>query len=249
MAQYKDDKKNGGFNEFWDGKRKTEGAFIDDKKTGYWKMYYNTGQLAIEGAFANDKPDGQWKFYSREGQLQKEGKYKAGKEDGLWVFYTYENGKKSIAMELPLEGGMAASSPGKLYDKGVLIGTGTLTGIVKGLYQVYKGNQPTEIIDGQNPPEDDPTNGITSKWTGKWRPLKKNGLWIEFYPGGKNKKSEAMMVNDKKNGEYREYYPNGKIRAEGKYMMDKKNDQWKFYNQDGSLDEAQSGLYMMDKKR
>jgi uncharacterized protein len=253
FVMFKDDKKNGALNEWWESTnkqlKKTEGFFTDDKKTGSWKMYYNNGIVAMEGNFNADKPDGLWKFYSRETQLMKEGKYKMAKEDGLWTYYEYINNRKVMAMELAISGGMVASGGSRIYENGILIGEGDLNGIPKAIFQIYKNKQESETIESQNQPDDDPAQGLTSKWTGKWNHIKKNGLWREFYTGTKNKKSEANYMMDKKNGEYKEFYLNGKIKAEGKYLTDKKNDQWKFYNQDGSLDSALSGLYMMDKKR
>jgi uncharacterized protein len=250
ILMFKANKKSGALNEWWEnGKRKTEGFFTEDKKSGFWRMYYTNGQAMMEGAFEADKPNGQWKVYSRESQMMKEGKYKAGKEDGLWSYYEYTNNKKTLAMELSIEGGMVSSGISKLYDSGVLIGEGILNGIPKAKFQIYKAGQAAEVIDAQNQPEEDAVQGISSKWTGKWLAIKKNGAWTEFYPGTKKKKFEATYMMDKKNGPYKEYYPDGKVKAEGKYLTDKKNDKWQFFNTDGSVDAAQSGLYMMDKKR
>ena len=251
ILMFKDAKKNGAINEWWDtGKHKTEGTFIEDKQTGKWKMYFNNGQTALEGTFSEGKLEGLWKFYSREGLLMKEGNYKAAKESGLWSFFSYDNGKKSLAMELALSGGMVDSQNScKVYDKGIISGEGFLSGIPKGIFQVYKNNSPAETIEGQNAPDDDPAKGIVIKWTGKWKPLKRNGAWTEYYPGSKNKKFEADYLMDKKNGAFKEFYPNGKVKAEGKYLNDKMNETWKFYNENGSLDESKSGLYMLDKKR
>jgi antitoxin component YwqK of YwqJK toxin-antitoxin module len=268
ISMFKDGKKNGALNEWFEnGKKKTEGFFTDDLKTGSWKMYYDNGQVMMEGKFTDDKTDGLWKTYSREGLLMKEGKYaivkkevkdkasgkmvvqSRSKEDGLWKFYEYVNGKKNLYAEYAVEGGMVTSGINKIYENGVQTGEGILSGNPKGLFQIIKNGQPGEIIDAANQPEDDPAKNITSKWTGKWKPLKKSGKWTEFYPGTKNIKFTADFMIDKKSNDYKEYYPNGKIKAEGKYLNDKKNGQWKFYNADGSVDQDQSGNYMMDKRR
>jgi|GEM_PF-414347 len=251
IMMFKNGKKNGALSEWWEtGKRKTEGFFAEDKQTGMWKMYFNNGNVALEGMFADGKLDGLWKFYSREALLQKEGKYKAAKESGLWSFYSYENGKKTLAMELALSGGMIDSmNTCKEYVKGALSGEGYLSGIPKGFYQVYKNGTPAETIEAQNPPDDDPAKNVQIKWTGKWKPLKRNGAWTEYYPGTKKKKTESSYLMDKMNGAFKEYYTNGNIKAEGKFLNNKKNETWKFYNEDGSVDESKSGLYMLDKKR
>lgn len=268
ISMFKDGKKSGALNEWFEnGKKKTDGFFTDDLKTGSWKMFYDNGQMMMEGRFTEDKTDGLWKTYSREGLLMKEGKYSItkkevkdkdtgkmktdlkSKEDGLWKFYEYVNGKKNLYAEYAIEGGMVTSGTNKLYENGVLTGEGILSGNPKALFQIIVKGQPGEIIEGANQPEDDLLKNITSKWTGKWKPLKKSGAWTEFYPGTAKTKYTATFMIDKKNGAYKEYYPDGKIKAEGKYLNDKKNENWKFFKQDGSIDESLSGLYMMDKKR
>ena len=265
IAMYKDDLKNGALNEWWpSGKTKTNGFFtvteqIDKKtkqptgekietKVGNWKMFYSNGALAIEGAFVDNRPEGQWRAYSREGLLMKEGKYKAGKEDGFWTYYEYDNGRRTIAMELVVEAGMIAEGASRVYKKGVLFGEGQLKRIpAKALFQIYKDGKEAGIIDAQNQPDDDPASKTTSKWTGTWFAVVPNGIFAEFYPGTRSKKTEANYMIGKLNGKFTEFYPNGKVKAEGEYLAGKKNGNWKFYNADGSIDYEISGQYMSDK--
>lgn len=265
IAMYKDDLKNGALNEYWpNAKPKTQGMFIiadvidkktgkptGDKiesKTGNWKMFYNNGQPAVDAVFGDNKPEGTWRFYSREGLLMKEGRYKAGKEDGPWTYYEYENGRKMISMELDVQAGMVGEKGGKVYQNGQFIGEGQLKRIpVKALFQIIKNGQNTEVIDAQNQPDDDDATKTTSKWTGKWKPIDRNGAFTEYFPGTHAKKIEATYMIGKLNGKYKEYYPNGKIKVEGEYLANKKNGIFTFYNADGSTDSVQSGQYMSDK--
>lgn len=251
ILAFKDDLKNGAINEWYEnGKKKTLGSFTNDKPSGSWQMFYSNGILSTQGSFNEGKPEGSWKFFSREGQQMKEGNYKAGLEDGYWTFYEYANGRKMISMELPLKAGMVTEGISRYFENGAIYGEGAVNGIPKGIFQVFKKGQPTgETIEGQNQPEDDPVQNITTKWTGTWKKMKRNGNWTQFYPGTRTKQFEAFYMMDKKSGDYKEYYKDGKIKAEGKYLNDKMNDQWKFYKPDGSVDESLSGLYMLDKKR
>ena len=265
IASYKDDLKNGPLNEYWpNNKVKTQGTFtignkIDPRtkaktdelaeiKTGMWKMCYSNGQPAIEGSFSENKPHGQWKFYSREGQVMKEGKYTDGKEDGNWSYYEYDNNRRMISMELSVEAGMISDKISRVYENGKIIGEGNLKRIPpKALFQMYKDGKPAEIIEGQNQPDDDEANKITSKWTGKWKPVDRNGPWTEFVPGTRTKKFEANYMINKLAGKYTEYYPSGKVKAEGEFLANKKNGNWTYYREDGSIDYDISGQYMSDK--
>jgi antitoxin component YwqK of YwqJK toxin-antitoxin module len=265
IAMYQDDLKNGALNEWWpSGKPKTQGFFviadqIDRKtkkstgekiesKTGNWKMFYSNGQTAIEGSFSNNMPQGLWRAYSREGQLMKEGKYNAGKEDGLWTYYEYENGRKMVSMELAVESGMIAEGVSRVYKNGQTFGEGQLKRVpAKALFQMYKDGKQTEVVDAQNQPDDDPASKTTSKWTGKWLPAVPNGIFVEFYPGTRAKKTEANYMIGKLMGKYKEFYQNGKVKAEGENLAGKKNGVWTFYNADGSIDDEISGQYMSDK--
>ncbi|MGL4368875.1 MAG: toxin-antitoxin system YwqK family antitoxin [Spirochaetota bacterium] len=249
ILMFKDDQKNGALNEWWPtGKTKTLGFFSEEKKVGNWKMYYSNGQPAIEGSFSDNKPEGQWKFYSREGQLMKEGKYSKGKEDGNWTYYEYDSGRRMIAMELAVEAGMISDGVSRLYQDGKITGQGKLKRIpAKAIFQFYKDGKPGEITEAQNQPDDDAASKTTSKWTGKWKPVDRNGEWTEFVPGSRTKKFEANYMIGKLTGKYKEFYPNGKVKAEGEYMAGKKNGIWTFYSENGSVDDSISGQYMSDK--
>jgi antitoxin component YwqK of YwqJK toxin-antitoxin module len=265
ISMYKDDLRNGAMNEYWpSAKQKTTGYFtienqIDPKtkqptgdkiesKTGNWKMFYSNGQLAIEAVFVNNKPEGNWRFFSREGLLMKEGRYRAGKEDGFWTYYDYDNGRRITSMECNVEAGMIGGGISRVYANGVIIGEGNLKRIpVKALFQIYADGKPGEIVDAQNQPDDDAAAKTSSIWTGKWKPIDRNGSWTEFYPGTRTKKFEATYMINKLNGKYIEFFQNGKIKAEGEYQMNKKTGVWTFYNADGSVDTEQSGQYLNDR--
>ena len=93
-------------------------------------------------------------------------------------------------MELTVVGGMA-NGAGKVYDKGLLIGLGGMTGTVKGIYKKYVAGKESGEEPFIDTPPDNLKAKITYKWTGTWLIPKKNGQWTEYYPGSKNKKSEG----------------------------------------------------------
>jgi len=85
------------------------------QKQGYWKKYYNNGNIQYEGEFKNNKPVGVMKRYSPQGYLKAELKYIENSQkiyakffypnqnieaeglyigklkDSIWQFYTEDN--------------------------------------------------------------------------------------------------------------------------------------------------------------
>lgn len=75
-----------------DGKIKMEGKFLNGKREGEWKAYFNNEQIQSIGAFKDGKRTGEAKVYFPNGKLRYEGQYQSDKEIGDWKFYN-EQGK------------------------------------------------------------------------------------------------------------------------------------------------------------
>ena len=67
--------------------RDEEGKVV---KHGYYKVYYEDGQLGMEVNYKDGKEDGRWVEYYENGKIRWEENYKDGLLDGKWVWY-YEN--------------------------------------------------------------------------------------------------------------------------------------------------------------
>jgi antitoxin component YwqK of YwqJK toxin-antitoxin module len=67
---------------------------LDDKQHGYWKSYYNSGQLKAEGIFEDNKMHGLAKIYYENGQVQSEQSWENGKKHGLWKFFKEDGSLK-----------------------------------------------------------------------------------------------------------------------------------------------------------
>jgi len=52
------------------------GAFNHGKQIGYWKRYYDNGQLWDEGTYEDGKKVGEWKVYDKLGGLKQSKIYK-----------------------------------------------------------------------------------------------------------------------------------------------------------------------------
>lgn len=66
-----------------------------------------------------------------------------------------------------------------------------------------------------------------------------------FYSNGKVKKKFTSDVLNTMYDEYIEYFDNGKIKTYGKYQVDRRVGEWKWYNSDGSL--ASTEKYRINK--
>ena len=96
--------------------------------------FYSNGQIEKRGLFNNSLHEGIWLFFYENGRLKRSGNYRGGLPDGLWKFYTYPSGRKRVlSMELTLNGGMAGGF-GKIYESGLLSGSGEMMGPVKGKF-------------------------------------------------------------------------------------------------------------------
>ena len=74
------------------GKLKMTGKFLNGKREGEWKAYFNNEQLQSTGTFDNGIQIGETIVYFPNGKLRYEGQYKNNKESGHWKFYN-EKGK------------------------------------------------------------------------------------------------------------------------------------------------------------
>lgn len=71
-----------------------EGKYVNDKKEGAWKKYYESGKVKSELTYVTNKADGYAKFYYENGNLSEEGVWRNNKWVGDYKYY-YENGKPS----------------------------------------------------------------------------------------------------------------------------------------------------------
>ena len=55
-------------------------------RRGWYVGYYEDGRKASEGVYLDDARDGKWVFYYGNGKIRLEAGYKKGKKHGRWVF-------------------------------------------------------------------------------------------------------------------------------------------------------------------
>jgi antitoxin component YwqK of YwqJK toxin-antitoxin module len=96
---------------------KAIGSYVNGKKEGVWKQYYN-GQLYYEGSYIEGQPDGQQVYYWDNGKVKEKGNYIAGKKEGDWVMFDYEGLKiltlnYSDGIEVSIDGSNIDDKPEK----------------------------------------------------------------------------------------------------------------------------------------
>ena len=106
---YKVGKKHWVFEDYYiNGGLQMKGHYTSKKeknRNGYFKFYYEGGQVEYEGKYVDDERHGKWIFYHENGQISSNVNYLEGKHDGDQIYYydngqikqkgTYENGRRS----------------------------------------------------------------------------------------------------------------------------------------------------------
>lgn len=94
IGEFKDDKKNGYFEEYFNGVKKFEGYYKENKKHGFCKEYSRHIDTVErnEGNYINGEREGVWKEFVND-KLFKEVNYLNGKKHGKCITYYEENNK------------------------------------------------------------------------------------------------------------------------------------------------------------
>ncbi|MCT4582930.1 MAG: hypothetical protein N4A35_16070 [Flavobacteriales bacterium] len=67
--------------------KESEGNYTNGVQVGFWKFYYENGNLLKEVSFENGKVDGFAKKYFENGNLASEGNFENCVKHGFWKFY------------------------------------------------------------------------------------------------------------------------------------------------------------------
>lgn len=191
----------------------------DGERHGPWKDFYSDGSLKAEGNYDHGKQVGEWKFYYPGGKIEQRGKFsKSGKPEGTWKWY-FENG------QLQREENYRA-------------------GLKDGLSTTYDENgRVTEEGDFVEGNEDGPCFEIIGDTytKGVYRDGLRSGSWISYYLDEKDGKTDSLCFfkgnfnEDLPNGKHIYYWPNGKVKSEGSFITGRREGNWFYYNEDGTL--------------
>jgi uncharacterized protein len=90
--------KNEGFWNYWheNGQKKSEGKFKNDLRQDKWTYWHENGQRKSEGLYIDDKAEDKWEYWFDSGEKQSEGKFFHGRRDDIWNYF-YKTGKLETA--------------------------------------------------------------------------------------------------------------------------------------------------------
>jgi uncharacterized protein len=221
--------KQGSWKEFWpNGKIKTDGRYLNDKKDGYFKEYNEFGNLTNvtkwkDGVLVKNPPElakiETQITYHNNGRPKQIGNYKDGVPEG--VFREFDTTGVIVAAEVWKDGVLVGK--GLYDDKGVQQGhwleyyeTGELKG--EGDYKdgAKVGQWKFYYADGK-------TDQL-GKYDQKGRPV---GVWKWYYENGQLLREENY-TDGLRNGTMTEYDENGIIITQGEYIDGLKEGHWFF---------------------
>ncbi|MFC2111406.1 toxin-antitoxin system YwqK family antitoxin [Bacteroidota bacterium] len=189
-------------------------GLIDEygKKQGYWKEYYQSGQLQGDGFYKDNIKIKEWKYYYRNKQLEQIGSYDdEGTVIGAWTWY-YPSG--NLLREEKYVNGVE-NGPFIEYsdEKNIIVKGEYVNGIKEGIwiFQIHDHKETGRYI-----------NGV------------RDGIWKYYYKND-NIKFEGKFVDGLQDGRHKYYWKNGNIKNEGRYIMGLKEGEWRKYDLEGNL--------------
>ena len=227
-----------------------EGEYLNGKRHGKGKEFYENGQIKFEGEYLYGKRNGKGKEYNKYGKLIFEGEYLNGQKNGKGRGFYFSNIDLDITGKLAFEGeylnnkklnGIGYDAEGNIlyklnnsingkgkeyYSSGKLIFEGEyLNGKRNGKGREYARNGNLKF-------EGEYLNDL--KWNGKgYDSDSLNNIEFEEFKNGKGLIKEydiyvklifeGEYFNEQKNGKGKEYAWNGQIIFEGEYLNDKRN--------------------------
>jgi uncharacterized protein len=204
--------KQGTWKEFWpNGRVKTEGHYLNDKKDGYFKEYNEFGNLVNitkwqNGELVKNPPElakiETKTTYHSNGRPSVIGNYKDGIPEG--VFRIYDTTGTIIAAEVYLEG--------------ILVGEGVYD--AKGLQQ---GHWKEYYETGEIKGEGDYKDGV------------RVGAWKFFYADGKTDQQGKYDQKGRPVGDWKWYYENGQLLREESYTDGLRNGTMTEYDENGII--------------
>ena len=69
--------------------------YVDGKREGVWKQYFENGSIKLKTSYKNDMVDGYYTFNLESGSVYCMGNYRKGLKEGEW-YYWYDSTKKTI---------------------------------------------------------------------------------------------------------------------------------------------------------
>ena len=219
---------------FKDGGLYKKGSYKNDQKTSIWLTNYENGKTLMTGGYNNGLEQGEWLNYWDNGKIKNQAFFKSGVLNGEWKSYSPEG---ILLLNGTYKDGLKVKEWKSFDAKGHLL---TLENykIVKEDYEsseivVLGRNIPVSVLHGKF--EAYSELDYTLKASGVYKKGKKNGTFIDYYPGGVVPTIVAQYKNGKLNGLFQQFGRQGGIRHQIKYNDGKKNGSFLIFNANGKL--------------
>jgi antitoxin component YwqK of YwqJK toxin-antitoxin module len=213
---------------------------------GSYKSFFEESGIKSEGQFSNNVSTGIWKYYYKNGRLRMQGQVGNGKNIGQWEYF-FETG--SIKMVGTLINGKK-DGPWIFYHKnGSIESEGSyFDGLKTGYWKYFHASgvlKATEDFSGDGSYYEEMYESGSLKREGKRINGNKVGDWKFFYEDGTDQVIGGYILN-KRNGNWRFYNNMGKLESEGHYKNDLATGIWIYYHFNGSV--ASVGTLVEGKK-
>ncbi|MCX6232571.1 MAG: tetratricopeptide repeat protein [Bacteroidetes bacterium] len=191
------------YNYNYTGVKIYEGKYINGRKDGVHKWYFDNGMLQTESTYNYGEEEGVSKTYDIKGKLMVQTTYLNGRTEN--ISYFFPNGKPELSIE---------------YENG------ERNGYTK--YYTPDGQFAYQVLFNNATPVSYSYKGKDGKMTEEKPILKDNGKIIAYFQNGV-KSAEVYYKNGERNGKFILYFPNGAKREENNYkddLYDGTNREW-----------------------
>jgi len=194
------------------GVRTGEGPFDEEeRRTGEWKLYSETGDLRSNGMFVNDRQHGEWNYYAQNGQKEQIGNFNNGVMEGEWK-WLFPSG--NVFREETYVRGRRNGLCIQYSDSATIVAKGEYVNDEREGFWIENAGHARE--------------------EGNYDMGLKNGMWKTYYIDGQLSHA-GNFIQGVPDGRHVFYYPNGTIKEEQHYVMGRRDKNWKKYYENGSL--------------
>ncbi len=124
---YKNDKKNGLSETYYDNKKVAESfVYVNDKKVGPWLQFYDTGKPRTKGTYVEGSLQGEIIYYFPSGKPEIKGNYARGIMHGNWYFF--DENMKVVKKQVWKFGTLVSQDPEEKKDESLKELDGKLPG-------------------------------------------------------------------------------------------------------------------------
>jgi antitoxin component YwqK of YwqJK toxin-antitoxin module len=219
---------------FKDGTLFKEGKYLKNMKDGLWRTNYESGNLLMTGLYSKGKEQGVWLNYWENGTKKNKAEFKNGILNGVWASYSpnenllltgkYKNGLKSGEWKtfddksklLLLENFKVIKSQDRKNEI-VIIGRNQEVSVLHGSFESYSETD------------------YAIKASGSYKKGKKNGTFIDYYPGGVVPTIVAQYKDGDLHGLFQQFSRRGNIRHQIEYKNNLKDGAFIIFNDSGKV--------------